>query len=377
MSSSKPTTTEAVTHSAEDTWVYYQLPIFYTLQPNPPTRHKQLSLWADVLVQSAFRHCALASKELSSWENENASLLGEGVTTSTLPPATVRTINSKLTGLPSDKCPFAVLFTADDDIFTNGDLQRRLPKAAVPLVFQAAMLQYPNRCISNVPLTFAMRAPGDDILFQQAQTQKEQQLRAAKAAASDDSMGSWLSSVFRRSGASERDSNSQQNTPVQQSQPQQQATEESNYWLVVFTNTGGHVTAMTDHVMPWVMESAGGLTTANLKKNGVITTFDEMCAENALAYNSSEGGSPITLSYTAAVPGMPSRFLPQSSSTTVKRSLATASTNAVTNEHVLRVLLHFYQHSPAAVPVARITLFNLDESERQPYEGVKFGGEGA
>eukprot|EP00742_Colponemidia_sp_Colp-10_P030469 GILJ01039261.1.p1 GENE.GILJ01039261.1~~GILJ01039261.1.p1 ORF type:complete len:233 (-),score=26.64 GILJ01039261.1:35-733(-) len=228
-------------------------------------------------------------------------------------------------------------------------------------------MQYPNRCISSVPLTYAMRAPGDETLFQQSA-----QKQSANIAKNDaDGMGSWLTSVFKRTGTAA----TEQPTTVSSPQPKiDEGTAAPSYWLVVFANEGGHVSAMTDHVMPWVMESAGGLTTANLKKNGVITTFDEMCSENTLSYISSEGGSPISLSYIPAVGGMPDKLQPSAASSSSPLRPRT-TTNSVTNEHVLRVLLYFYQHSVAAHPVARITLFNLDESERQPYEGVKFGGE--
>lgn len=379
----------------KDAWAYYQLPIFYTLQPNPPTRQKQVALWADLLIQNGLRQCSLANKNVIEYEKSQQS--GDLLSSSASPLLQLRSVSNKLNALPSDTCPFATLFTSDDSIFINQTLNRRLPRSVIGLIFQTAMLMYPNRCISNVPMTHAVRPQGDTELYGSAASSasasgKQQPISSAVDEGSSDRMGSWLSSLF--SGSKHKRALAE-NTPQQQQQsfhnaeaasPNEIDAASASHWLVVFANGGGHTSIMTDHVMPWVLEMGGGLTTANLKKNGVITTFDELASENALSYTpptkEGRGGAPVSITYTPPIRGMPPRLLGPSvnaENPTNAAVTATKMANGITNEYVLRLLLHYYQHSAAAAAagnLARITLFNLDDSDRQPYEGVKFGGEG-
>ena len=387
-----------------ESWGFYQLPFFYTLQPNPPTRQKQLALWADLLVQTALRQCSLGHPSMRAWEAASSGAAGNSAAAAG-PPADARAVSAKLNALPNDKCPFVALFTAEDPLFANAAINRRLPKAAIPLVFQAAMLMYPSLCVSNVPVTHPLAAPGDAELYKDpsaAAAAANAKKSHHQSAAAPDQMAGWLSSLFGTSRAAHHHHNQKATAAAaaaHQQQQQQQAAEEpeevaEQYWLAVFANDGGHTSVMSDHVLRWVMDMGGGLTTANLKKNGVVTTFDEMATENALVYTPHAregGGAPVVVTYAPPAKGMPERLVSgaaggsaatASASTTTTRGSAAAQaaalrlSNGVTNEHVLRLLLHFYQHSPAATPVTQITLFNLDGSDQQPYEGVKFGGEG-
>lgn len=132
-------------------------------------------------------------------------------------------------------------------------------------------------------------------------------------------------------------------------------TEDENFAVLVATTEGG-IREIEQSLLSWILEMGQGTTTAMLAKQGAVMTFDELAEGKCLQYNV----------------GIP-RYRPRSSQDAV---LASSNIGLLSEEQAARTFLQVLTHRPVSVMKPfKITLFNLDGSSKQPYEGVKFGGE--
>ncbi|EAN83827.1 hypothetical protein, conserved [Trypanosoma cruzi] len=107
-------------------------------------------------------------------------------------------------------------------------------------------------------------------------------------------------------------------------------------------------------LLSWILDRGAGTTTAHLAQKGVVMTFDELAESNCLAYRRDR--EPFLKRLSAA-------------------PVPVGDVGALSNEQAIRTLLHSLKSRPlSALSPIHITLFNMDGSDRRPYEGVKFGG---
>ncbi|EKF27795.1 dolicholphosphate-mannose synthase, putative [Trypanosoma cruzi marinkellei] len=107
-------------------------------------------------------------------------------------------------------------------------------------------------------------------------------------------------------------------------------------------------------LLSWILDRGAGTTTAHLAQKGVVMTFDELAESNCLAYRRDR--EPF-LNRLSAAP------------------VPVGDVGALSDEQAIRTLLHSLKSRPlSSLSPIHITLFNMDGSDRQPYEGVKFGG---
>ncbi|CAD2214108.1 ESCRT-II complex subunit VPS25 [Angomonas deanei] len=127
-----------------------------------------------------------------------------------------------------------------------------------------------------------------------------------------------------------------------------------NFSVLVATNKGG-LKELEQSLLSWILEMGQGTTTAALSKKGAVMTFDELSESQCLTYNQ----KTVT-------------FLPRTSS----EKVSVGDVGALNQENAIRVFLEALNNRPVSVMQPfKITLFNLDGSNKQPYQGVKFGGE--
>lgn len=126
--------------------------------------------------------------------------------------------------------------------------------------------------------------------------------------------------------------------------------------VLVATNRGG-LRELEQSLLSWVLEMGEGTTTTMLAKKGAVVTFEEMAEQKALHYG--QGTKPGNL-------------LERLSSTT---PVPAPDAGSVTEENAIRLLLtaQKYRSGSPLEPFA-VTLFNLDGSDEEPYQGVKLGG---
>lgn len=123
--------------------------------------------------------------------------------------------------------------------------------------------------------------------------------------------------------------------------------------VLVTTNAGG-MKELEESLLAWIMEMGQGTTTAMLMKNGAVMTFDELAEGRCLEYKQPKD-----------------HFAPRLSGDAVP----VADVGALTEEQAVRTLLQSLNNRPVSIMRPfKITLFNMDGSEKQPYDGVKFGG---
>lgn len=124
--------------------------------------------------------------------------------------------------------------------------------------------------------------------------------------------------------------------------------------VLVATNDGG-LKQLEQTLLSWILEMGQGTTTAALAKKGAIMTFDELAESRCLQYKHN-----------------PVAFLARTSSETVP----VGDVGALGEEQAVRLFLEALNNRPVSVMQPfKITLFNLDGCSKQPYQGVKFGGE--
>ncbi|KPI88214.1 putative dolicholphosphate-mannose synthase [Leptomonas seymouri] len=128
----------------------------------------------------------------------------------------------------------------------------------------------------------------------------------------------------------------------------------SDYSVLVCTTEGG-LKEMEEVLLRYILDNGAVQTTAMLSKKGTVMTFDELAGGTALSYGQAK---PVYLArpLNAQVP--------------------VADVGRLSEEQAIRTYLHALNHRPvSAMRPFKVTLFNLDGSASQPYQGVKFGGE--
>ncbi|KAH9582007.1 ESCRT-II complex [Trypanosoma melophagium] len=124
--------------------------------------------------------------------------------------------------------------------------------------------------------------------------------------------------------------------------------------LLVATNLGGFK-EIEQSLLSWILDRGAGTTTAHLAQSGVVMTFDELASSNCLSYKRDHDPIMSRISHETSIP---------------VEDVATLS-----DEQAVRTLLQALKSRPVSLlSPFRITFFNLDGTEREPYEGVKFGG---
>ncbi|KAG5489910.1 hypothetical protein JKF63_00027 [Porcisia hertigi] len=110
-----------------------------------------------------------------------------------------------------------------------------------------------------------------------------------------------------------------------------------------------------ERLLRFILDHGEVQTTAMLSKKGTVMTFDELACGTALSYGQARPTYLARLS-AAAVP--------------------VSDVGRLSEEQAIRTYLHALEHRPvSAMRPFKVTLFNLDGSTTQPYQGVKFGGE--
>lgn len=140
---------------------------------------------------------------------------------------------------------------------------------------------------------------------------------------------------------------------------------------VLVSSARGGLKALEDGVLKWVLELGEGTTTSMLSTKGAVFTFEEMADQKALLYGFSKND--------------PSKNNTSSSKSWIADRLCGTTplpckdVGAVSEEQALRLM---FKAQPNRIgggtpwkPFA-ITLFNLDGTEEEPYQGVKIGGSG-
>lgn len=125
---------------------------------------------------------------------------------------------------------------------------------------------------------------------------------------------------------------------------------------VLVCTTEGGLKAMEENLLRYILDHGEVQTTAMLAKKGTVMTFDELAGGTALGYGQSR---PTYLARPSAAPSVP-----------------VADVGQLSEEQAIRTYLHALDNRPvSAMRPFKVTLFNLDGSTTQPYQGVKFGGE--
>lgn len=128
----------------------------------------------------------------------------------------------------------------------------------------------------------------------------------------------------------------------------------SDFSVLVCTTKGG-LKAMEEGLLRFILDNGAVQTTALLSTKGTVMTFDELAGGTALSYE-----QPNTV------------YLDRFSNAPVP----VADVGRLSEEQAIRTYLHALDHRPvSAMRPFKVTLFNLDGSDTQPYQGVKFGGD--
>ncbi|KAG5463859.1 hypothetical protein LSCM1_00031 [Leishmania martiniquensis] len=127
-----------------------------------------------------------------------------------------------------------------------------------------------------------------------------------------------------------------------------------DFSVLVCTTEDG-LSGMEEKLLRYLLDHGEVQTTAMLSKKGTVMTFDELAGDKALGYGQARPVYLTRLS-SAAVP--------------------VADVGRLTEEQAIRTYLRALDHRPmSAMRSFKVTLFNLDGTTTQPYQGVKFGGE--
>lgn len=123
---------------------------------------------------------------------------------------------------------------------------------------------------------------------------------------------------------------------------------------VLVCATEGGLKEMEEVLLRYILDNGAVQTTAMLSTKGTVMTFDELAGGSALSYGQPNPKYLARLS-TAEVP--------------------VADVGRLSEEQAIRTYLHALDNRPvSAMRPFKVTLFNLDGSTTQPYQGVKFGG---
>ncbi|CCW59921.1 unnamed protein product [Phytomonas sp. EM1] len=125
-----------------------------------------------------------------------------------------------------------------------------------------------------------------------------------------------------------------------------------DFTVLVATNKGGF-SELEQSLSSWLLEAGQGTTLAMLEKKGAVMTFDELAEGKCLEYKL-----------------QPVIFLDCSPD-----KVPIGDVGVLNYELAIRSFLEVLANNPNIfVRPLRITLFNLDGSNKRPYQGVKFGG---
>lgn len=131
----------------------------------------------------------------------------------------------------------------------------------------------------------------------------------------------------------------------------------ATFEVLVATNKGG-LRELEQSVLNWVLDMGEGTTTAMLSKKGAVITFDELVEGHAMWYGRKANTPWIAERLTSTNP------------------LPCKDTGAVPEEQALRLLFKAQSYRAPGSPFQpfAVTLFNLDGSDEEPYQGLKLGG---
>lgn len=132
----------------------------------------------------------------------------------------------------------------------------------------------------------------------------------------------------------------------------------ATFEVLVATNKGG-LRELEQSVLNWVLEMGEGTTTAMLSKNGAVITFDELVEGHALSYGRKANNAAWIADRVTSTNPLPCK-----------------DCGAVTEEQALRLLFKAQSYRAPGSPLQpfAITLFNLDGTDEEPYQGLKLGG---
>ncbi|KAG5489176.1 hypothetical protein GH5_00037 [Leishmania sp. Ghana 2012 LV757] len=127
-----------------------------------------------------------------------------------------------------------------------------------------------------------------------------------------------------------------------------------DFSVLVCTTEDG-LKGVEERLLRYILDHGEVQTTAMLSKKGTVMTFDELAGGKALSYGQAR---PMYLA----------RFS--------SADVPVADVGRLSEEQAIRTYLHALDHGlMSAGRPFKVTLFNLDGSTTQPYQGVKFGGE--
>ncbi|CBH15487.1 hypothetical protein, conserved [Trypanosoma brucei gambiense DAL972] len=123
---------------------------------------------------------------------------------------------------------------------------------------------------------------------------------------------------------------------------------------VLVTTSKGGLKELEQSLLAWILERGAGTTVAYLSQKGVVMTFDELVDGQCLLYSRES-----------------EQLLPR----LTQEAVPIEDVGALSQEQAVRCFLHTLAERPVSHKgLFSVTLFNLDGSDRRPYEGVKFGG---
>lgn len=138
--------------------------------------------------------------------------------------------------------------------------------------------------------------------------------------------------------------------------------EKEHVKVLVCTHKGG-VKGLEESLLRWVLEVGVGTTSTMLSQKGAVLTFEEMSNGKALYHHGKSAADTIAsrlFPSVASFPGAPD-----------------GSAECVSDEDTLRLILSsqpFRPKSSSPLEPFALTMFNVDGSESEPYDGVKLGG---
>lgn len=143
---------------------------------------------------------------------------------------------------------------------------------------------------------------------------------------------------------------------------------------ILVASIRGGLKELEQGVLDWVLELGEGTTTTMLSSKGAVFTFEEMVEKKALSYGLTKNHSRRGSKNREGKSGSSSWVAERLSSTA---PLPCKDVGAISDEQTLRVMFKAQPNrigSEIPWKPFGITLFNLDGTEKEPYQGVKIGG---
>eukprot|EP00758_Cryptobia_borreli_P019336 Tbor_TRINITY_DN8348_c0_g1::TRINITY_DN8348_c0_g1_i1::g.21106::m.21106 len=294
-------------------WAMYNLPPFYTRQPVAATFQRQCYMWAEIIYTQAQMSMRIGTNSTSESSIEKDR--------KTCPFASIISGGSGASlGLCDSTCD-STSSLKYSPLFFNADLNRSVPPSVIRRAMYHAMELYPGQCITNMTSscldegTRGMPVPWIIVFLGPLPLHLQSQKEGAP------------SSIPR--------------SP--------------------FT-----IDNMLRNLLQWVLEEGGGLTTHNMVSKGVVATIDELVEGDVLRYgNKAEMHDGITPNL--KLPPPPPRETTEISYESVLRIL-------IGEEIKMRLSGNTSNWETSPLVNFKLTPFNLDGSDRQPFDGIKFGG---